>query len=281
MTAINRITAGGVDLVMSPMRGLAPIVSLAILSLLTAVALLLVVRATSDQARIAAVKRSIRAALFEIRLFNDDLRAILRAQGEILRHNLTYLRLSLVPMLWVLVPLALLMAHLQVYYGYEGVEPGRTALVKVLLDDSWRSAPGREPAGVPALTLEAPPGIRVDTPRVWIPSLNEAAWRISAEQPGVYELIVRVQGEPFAKALRVSNALAPRSPVRPGEGLIDQLLHPMEPPLPAGSFLRSIEVTYPERGIRVFGRDTHWIIVFFVLTMIFAFTLKGRFGVVL
>ena len=56
--------------------------------------------------------------LFEIRLFNDDLRAMLRAQVEILRHNVTYLRLSLVPMLWMLVPLVLVIAQLQFHYGY-------------------------------------------------------------------------------------------------------------------------------------------------------------------
>jgi hypothetical protein len=101
------------------------LLSLSAISLVTAIVLLLVVRRTSDQRRIAAVKRDIRAGLFEIRLFNDDLRAILRAQGEILRHNLTYLRLSAVPLLWVLVPLVLLMGQLQAYYGYDGLHPGR------------------------------------------------------------------------------------------------------------------------------------------------------------
>ena len=47
--------------------------------------LLGVVRLTSDQAALAAVKRQIQADLFEMRLFNDDLRALLRAQGAVLR----------------------------------------------------------------------------------------------------------------------------------------------------------------------------------------------------
>ena len=267
---------------MSLLGSVPPIVGLAILSLLTAIALLLVVRAASDQPRIRAVKRSIRAALFEIRLFNDDLRAILRAQGEILRHNLTYLRLSLVPMLWVLVPLALLLAHLQVYYGYDGLTPGATALIKVRVADGWRAASGGQAGVMPALTLEAPPGLAIETPRVWIPSLREAAWRIRAERAGEYDVIVHMQGAaPATKTVRVSHTLARRSRVRPDAGLLDQWLHPAEPPLPPASLLQSIAVTYPERRIRIFGRDVHWTIVYFAITMLFAFALKRRLGVIL
>lgn len=281
MTTINRVAGAVIAPLMSAMQSFAPIVSLAVLSLLTAIGLLLVIRVSSSQRRVAAVKRSIRAGLFEIRLFNHDLRAILRAQREILRHNLAYLRLSLTPMLWALVPLLLLTTQLQAYYGYDGLAPGRSALVKVVLDDNWRTAPGADAGAGPLLTLEAPPGIRIDTPRVWIPSLNEAAWRVSAEQPGDYQLVVRMQGEPFTKAVRVSDALTSRSAVRPGPGLLAQLLHPIEAPLPADSRLESIAVTYPERAIRIAGRDTHWMIVFVALTMVCAFALKGRFGVVL
>lgn len=267
---------------MRALEPLAPAASLAVLSLLTAIALLLVVRAASDRVRIAAVKRSIRAALFEMRLFNDDLRAILRAQGEILRHNLAYLRLSLVPMLWVLVPLALLMAHLQVYYGYRGLAPGHNALVKVRLADGWSAAVTDGTAQAPPLTLEAPGGVRVETPRVWIPSQNEAAWRIGAEQPGEYELVVRMRDQPFVKTVSVSSAaVGVRSPVRPGAGLLEQWLHPAEPPLPSESLIESIAVTYPDRGIKILGADVHWMIVFFALTLVFAVALKGRFGVVL
>ncbi len=278
MTTLNRIAGGIARAMMSVLAPLDPIVGLAVLSLLTAVALLLVVRVTSNQREIAAVKRSIRAALFEIRLFNDDLRAILRAQAELLRHNLDYLRLSLVPMLWVFVPLLLLMAQLQAYYGYDGIDPGRTALVKVVLDDDWRTT---HPAAVPDVTLEVPRGLRVEAPPVWIPSVNEAAWRIGVDQAGEFEVTVRVTGTPFTKSVHVSDGIAARSTSRSGRGVLDQLLHPVEPPLPDGSILRSISVAYPERGIRIIGRDIHWTIVFLALTMIFAFALKGRFGVVL
>jgi hypothetical protein len=249
------------------------LLSLSAISLATAVVLLLAVRYTSDQPRIAAVKRDIRAGLFEIRLFNDDLRAILRAQGEILRHNLTYLRLSAVPLLWVLIPLVLLMGQLQAYYGYDGLHAGTTALVKVELAEAAGAAP--------EVRLAAPAGIRIETPAVWIPSLREAAWRITAWQPGHHELAIAVNGTGATKRVRVGGELARRSPYRLEPGVLNWILYPAEPALPAGGSIRSIEVTYPDRTILFLGWEMHWMVVFFVLTLIFAFLLRRPFGVVL
>jgi hypothetical protein len=249
------------------------LLSLSAISLVTAIVLLVAVRYTSDQRRIAAVKRDIRAGLFEIRLFNDDLRAILRAQGEILRHNLTYLRLSAVPLLWVLVPLVLLMGQLQAYYGYAGLQRGTRALVKAEL---------AEAAGeMPDVRLAAPAGVRIETPAVWIPSLREAAWRIAAEQPGDHELTLAVNGTAVTKRVHVGDGLARRSPYRLEPGILNRILYPAEPALPSGGPFRSIEVTYPDRAITLLGWDLHWMVVFFVLTLAFALLLRRSFNVVL
>src|SRR5918995_3026532 len=133
MSLLNASLTRAADWVLAPFSMLHPMVSLTVASLATAAAMLFVFKRTSDQARLAAVKRLIHAGLFEIRLFNDDLLAILRAQLEILRHNATYLRLSLVPMLWVIVPLVLVIAQLQFHYGYAPLQPGDRALLKVQL----------------------------------------------------------------------------------------------------------------------------------------------------
>jgi len=42
----------------------------------------------------------------------------------------------------------------------------------------------------------------------------------------------------------------------------------------AGGPIESIAITYPQRSVDVFGWGVHWIIVFFVLTMILAFALQ-------
>ena len=118
------------------------------------------------------------AALFEIRLFNDDLPALFRAQGEMLRQNATYLRLSLVPMLWMIVPIGLIVAQLEFQYGYTGLTPGQPALVKAHLRQASASAPA------PAAALEVPRGIRVLTSAAWFPATQEIIWRVTPDAPG-------------------------------------------------------------------------------------------------
>ena len=273
MTAVNTVLGGFVGALLYPFQSLPPIVGLLVVSALTAVGMLIVFRATSNQARIAAVKRSIHAGLFEIRLFNDDLRLILRAQVDVLRHNLTYLRLSLVPMVWMIVPLSLLIAQMQFHYGYDGLDLRRPALVKIQLAEG-AADPQR-------LELTAPDGLRVETPPVWIPTLREAAWRIVPDRAGDYELSIQVDDRTYTKSVRTSSLIVRRSPVKLAPGFLNQLLYPVEAPLPANAAVASIELTYPEREISLLGWRVHWLVAFFLLSLVIAFALRNQFGVVL
>jgi uncharacterized membrane protein (DUF106 family) len=275
MAHVNAVLRPLFDLLLAPFAGLPPIVSLLVVSLLTAVGMLVVFKRTSDQAALAAVKRRIHAGLFEIRLFNDDLRAILRAQGEILRHNLTYLRLSLAPMLWILPPLVLVIAQLQFHYGYEGLRPAEGALLTVDLKPEAVSSGIR-----PEAVLDLPPGLGTQTREVWLPSEAQLAWRLSAEREGDFEVGVAIDGAPpVTKTVRVTGKIVRLSPVRVDRSFLSQLLFPAEPPLPADGPVEAIQIDYPDREVSVLGLGLHWMIPFFVLSIAFAFALRGLFKV--
>jgi len=277
MSSVNAVLRPVFDLLLAPFAGLPPIVSLVVVSLPTAILMLVVFKHTSDQAALAAVKRRIHAGLFEIRLFSDDLRAIFRAQGEILRHNLTYLRLSLVPMVWILPPMVLLIAQLQFHYGYEGLRPAEVTLLKIDLRPETVTA-GERPRAV----LDLPPGLGAETEDVWLPHESQLAWRLAAEREGDFEIGVSIDGgAPLTKTVRVTKNLMRLSPVRVDSGFFSQLLYPAESPLPADSPVHAIHIEYADREISVLGFDMHWLIPFFVLSIAFAFALKGRFGVTL
>jgi uncharacterized membrane protein (DUF106 family) len=275
MSWVNAALRPVFDLLLAPFAGLPPIVSLVIVSLVVAVFMLIVFKRTSNQAALADVKRRIHAGLFEIRLFNDDLRAILRAQNEILRTNLSYLRHSLVPMIWILPPLVLIIAQLQFHYGYEGLRPGATTLLTVDLE------PDSVPAGVrPQASLDLPPGLRADTGEVWIPAESQLAWRLVPESEGDFEIGVAVDGaDPVTKTVRVTERTVRLSPVRVDRSFFSQLIYPAEAPLPPGSPVQSISLDYPDREVSVLGFGMHWMIPFFVLSIAFAFALRGRMKV--
>lgn len=274
MSALNSLLVRIFDFVLAPLAWLPPLAGVAVVSLFTALVLLLAFKATSDQARLTRVKRSIHAGFFEIRLFADDVPTLLRTQLDMLRHSFTYLRLSIVPALWVIVPVALVISHLEFHFGYRGLTPGRPALVKAAV----RAEQGNSD---PGLALTAPPGVRIDTPAVWLPAAREVVWRITPAAEGDYALDVHLGGQVFVKTLRVSNAVGRRSPIRLAGGLLDQFLYPSEDPLPRDGVLTSISVAYEPSELRVFGWDVNWLVAYFGFTLIFMMVLRRPFGVVL
>ncbi|MEX2271253.1 MAG: hypothetical protein WD690_07290 [Vicinamibacterales bacterium] len=275
MATLNRWLGALVGAALSPFQSLPPLVGLTVVSLVVAIGMLLVFRAVSNQPDLKAVKRRIQAAFFEVRLFNDDVRA-LDGLLDVLRHNLTYLRLSLAPLLWMALPLVLLVAHLQFYYGYDGLMPGQSTIVKVRLKDA--AVPAN---GAPVIGLEAPPGLMVQTPAVWIPSEREAAWRIGVDRQGDFELRVTVGGTVVTKQVRASNRVGWRVPGRFESGVLNQLLFPGEPPIDPDIPIESIVVTYPERAIGVLGYSVNWLVAFFALSLLLAWLMRSRFGVVM
>jgi hypothetical protein len=277
MRWINVAVSGALDTLLWPFRPLPAAVGLTALALGVSIAILLVVRATSDQAALALVKRRIYAALFELRLFNDDVRAMARAVWRIVRANVDYLRLAAVPALCLTAPLVLLLTHLQFYYGYDGLPVGGSAVVTVRVG----AAVAPRGSGVPDIAIEVPAGLRVETLFVWIPSEREASWRIGTERAGDYEIVFRLGQNTVTKRVRVSDEPGWRSPDRRRMGFWNALIAPAEPPLDPDAWFDSIAVTYPERRVTVLGMHTHWSVVLLAAVIGFTVVLRGRFGVVL
>ena len=264
---------GAADLALAPLLALPALASLLVVSTATALVMVLVARRVSDQPAVVAVKRQIAAALLEIRLFNADPVAVLRAGGAALRHNLRYLWLSLVPVAWLAIPLALALGQLQAIYGYDGLAVGAPALVRLRLA-------GAVPDEVP-IALDAPPAIEQATPAVRLTGGREVLWRIVPRAPGRYTLHVRVGDQVERKALHVGTAVARRSPVRPGPQLAAQLQWPSEPPLPAEGRMAAIEVSYGDAAIDVAGWQVPWLVAYGSLSIAAALVLAPRFGVTL
>ena len=113
MWLVNRPLRWVFDFVVLPFRGMPAIVGLTVISLLISVVMLIGFRAVSDQDALEEVKRRIYGGVYEIRLYKDDLRTIFAAQVGILRETMTYFRLSMVPMLWMMVPILIIVSQLQ------------------------------------------------------------------------------------------------------------------------------------------------------------------------
>jgi hypothetical protein len=136
--------------------------------------------------------------------------------------------------------------------------------------------PGAVPPGErPQVRLDLPKGLRADSREVWIPAESQLAWRLVPESEGDFEIGVAIGGaEPVSKSVRVTDRTVRLSPVRVDRGFLSQLIYPAEPPLPSGP-VRAIQLEYPDREVSVLGLGMHWMIPFFVLSIVFAFALRG------
>jgi uncharacterized membrane protein (DUF106 family) len=257
-----------------PFRALGPWAAMAAVSLLTGLLMLFIFKKTSNQAGILRTKNLIKAHLLEIRLFKNDFGQTMRSQGRILAANGRYLGYAVKPMLVMLVPILLLLLQLDVWYGARSLRPGESAIVKVKLDAA--AGPLRT-----ALSIEAPAGLTVETPALRIEEQKESEWRIRADTAGLHELKFSLDGGTFTKTVAVGQAplKAKIVPLRVRSGGWDALNHPGEALLPSELPVVSVEVAYPPARLSLFGWRMHWLVAYFLMSIVFGFALKNVFKV--
>jgi len=269
---LNRYAAGIFGILVSPFKNIDPIWSLTLFSLLIAVLMLIVFRYTSDQQKIREAKSKIRAYIFELSLFKDDIGIVLSAQKNIFIHNLRYIKYALKPMLFMIIPVAIILIQLESWYGHRPLKPEETAIVSLKLKY------GVDP--IPDIALSAGDGVNIETPPLRIPEEREVDWRIRAQEPGAHELKFKMPGQDVSQNVIVSaNGLAQISPMVSASDTRDVFLNPALKPLPKGSIVEHIKIDYPVKSIEIYKWHVHWLVVVFLLSIVFGFALKGLFRV--
>lgn len=261
------------EIIFLPFRQASPWFGMVLISLLTGLLMLFIFRHTSNQEGIRKAKNKIKAHLMELRLYKDNMRVSLKAYGYILLANLKYLSHSTRPMLVMIVPILLILIQLNLWFGYRSLDVGEEAVLKIRLEEA------KNPLQT-EITIEPAAGISVETPALRIEELREIDWRLRALDKGVHTITLRWENQSFSKQVAVGqNRLSKISALKAGASFLDQMFNPGEKPLPKNLGIRSVEVAYPAPGMNLFGWQIHWLIVFFALSIIFGFCLKGFFKV--
>jgi hypothetical protein len=266
------------DALFSPLEALPAELVLALVSLATALFLLAVFRFTSNQEGIRRARGRLIAQLLAIRLFPDDPMTTLRCLGGALRANAGYLRHSLIPLLVLLPPMAILLLQLELRFAHLPLEEGASTTASITFRPGALAS-----AALPPVGLAAAEGLEVETPPLPIPCLAEVDWRIRARRSGVHALRFELEGA-GAGAIEKEVVIGGRelrrlASARTGGGLLERLLHLGEPPLAAELGIAEIRVDYPPRPFRLLGMRMHWLVAFFILSLAFAFLLKKPLGV--
>jgi hypothetical protein len=183
------------------------------------------------QKEIRQVKNRMKAHLLELRLFVDEPAVIWQAQKGLIAANGHYLALMARPLVIIGVPMTLLVALLDPYFGVAPLPLGRSTIVTVQLSQPMDAS------------LELPDGITVETSPVRIPGMRQVSWRIRPDRSTSGALRIGVGGVTVEKKIEAGEG--PRyTPARRTASMLEWLATPGESLLPAGP-VEWIQVGYP------------------------------------
>jgi len=274
MSAILNAVHAALDVFFIPFEAMAPFWGMLAVSLVTGVLMLLVYKYTSNQDALARVKDRIKAHLLEAWMYREDVTVMLRAQASVLRANLRYVLLNMKPLAVMIIPVVILLVHMNFRYGMRPLRPGEETVVKSVRKQAV-------PADEMDEKLVAPEGVRVMTPGVRIEERGEVAWRVKALEEGEYVIKIKAGDEVYGKRLVVGKPGVRLTPLRFASGLAYAFFYPGEPVLPGDGVLGRIEINYPFDSPAIPGTDwkPHWLIQYVVLSVIFGLILKKPFNV--
>jgi uncharacterized membrane protein (DUF106 family) len=247
-----------------------PLAIVVVLSLVVGLLMVVLFGYTSDQKAIGIAKDQLKAHLLAVRLYRDQIPVVLGSYGKILRGTGRYLKLAFKPLLYVIIPIALLMVEIDRYLGQTPIPINAPFLLTVHLDGG---------DGLNGVALDLPPEITMSAPLVHIPAVNEIVWRLAGSKEGKYEVKIVTVGQSAAKAVCVGSGLARISTVRLRGQFWERMFSSAETALPEASPIESISINYPDRYIEIAGYGVNWIWLFFIFSMVAGFIFKELLGI--
>ena len=234
--------------------------------------MLFLFKLTSNQQAMKEVKTRISAYFLEMRLYKEDMSVVIASQRNILRANMVYMKLALIPALVMIVPVILIMVQLNLRYAQTGFRPGDTAMVKVKVEEGIDAVKNR-------VALRAAQGIEKASPAVRIPSLNEVDWKVRLTDNGVHDLTLETAGGDFTLPVYATARLVPVYAMFKKASFWETVFNPGAPRIPDAVPIKSVEILYPKMSFSWGFIHLSWLWSFLIISMAFGMILKFVFGV--
>ena len=242
-----------------------PGLGLALIAAACGVGMPWVFQKTSNRSAIRIAKRRVQAHLLELRIYRDEPAVMWQAQKSLLAANLRYMALMLQPALIIAIPFAILLVHLDAFYGRAPLAVGAQSIVTMGIHG---------PAGETVPVLEAPARIAVETPAVRVLDEDQVSWRIRPRAAVSGLLRIRTDGGTVEKRIEAGPELR-FVPGRKVRSLWDAVWHPDEPRIAAPQ-VEWVEIRYPNASVQWLGIRMNWLVWFIVVSMLAALLLRKR-----
>ncbi len=258
------------DVIFLPFTELSPEWGLILVSLLTGVLMLIIFKHISDQEGIRIVKNQVKAHLLELRLYKDDASLSIKAIRDIFRKNFKYMAYALKPMIVLMIPVIIILIQVATRYEFRPVKINDSTIISVKVISG---------VDLSKVSLETPSSIKQEAPPVRVPANREIHWRINATKAGTEELLFKNGSNTVNNRIVVGDSFTSLAPKRFAGFSFTSILYPAATLLPGDSFIKEISLRYPKRHTSIFGFQIHWLIIFFIFSILSGFALKGVFKV--
>jgi hypothetical protein len=245
---------------------------LVLVSIITGAVMLFLFKLTSNQQAMKEVKTRISAYFLEMRLYKEDISVVMASQRNILKANMGYMKLAVIPALVMIVPVILIMVQLNLRYAQTGFRPGDTAMVKVKVEEGVDVVRNR-------VNLKAQGGVEKASPAVRIPSLNETDWKIKLTENGIHNLTFETASGDMTIPVYATDRLIPIFGTFKKASFMETVFNPGAPRVPDGVPIESVEILYPEMSFGWGFISLSWLWSFLIISMGFGVILKFLFGV--
>ncbi len=251
-----------------PFKTLAPVWGMLFVSFASGIIMLLIFKATSDQAGIKKAKNKVRGHFLAIRLYRDDLGLMFGTVKNLLISNFLYLKKAFRPMLFLMIPVGIILLHLAGRYEKRPFQIGETTVLSLRLAEntSWEQ--------LKKVEIDVPDGLKLETPPVRIVQLSEISWRIRVEEQGEYWVAFKLADHVVKKKIVVNEILLPLDSKVTRSSFSTLLSNTDESSLPESGPFLAIEMAYPKREFDMFGFELHWLLSFFLLSLVSGFAFK-------
>ena len=270
----NNFLCSAFDLFFRAFSFLSPVASLALLSILAGVVLVLLYSAAINQTKLRAVKREASALFLETLMFRRELGVSLRAQVKLFWHGVLYLVRVIPGLILVAVPALLILAQLNLWFDLRPLVPNERMLVRVKVE---------KPEALYNVKLQADPGISVETGPLRIEDTGEVYWRIKALEPGRHKISIHGAEIPMAVTQAVAvvesktQGLFPLPTLRFKSSALG-LLYPGANSIAESTPLNEVQLRYPETTFTFLSFETHWLFVFTLLSLLSGLLVAKIFG---
>ena len=248
------------------------------MSIGSAVLALELFRRLSNQARLKLLRNRIQGNILQIGLYPDRIDILAGSLGAVLADTARSLRESIVPLVVMSFPIALVMIEVNTWCGSAPFGGGDEFTIRV----QETKVPGQESI-YRALSLEPSPGIELRTGALRIPEESSLYWRARVNpSAGQEDLVLRIRGDAGGTAeKRIAAGIPPRrfGPKTAKWSFPEGVVTNSEGFLPSDAPVSLIEVSYPRAGYWFLGWHVDALVFYIILTLAVAAAVKPFMGV--